>query len=141
MGYWQLPTEIRERFRDTVSLIYCIAMYRGLTQRVIELAARYAEPLLTRHMMPVEKWQTYLNVMQAFMHGRDTRQTLSAIQVPTTLMMGRQSRYFSLESQQELADHIPHARVVIFDMAGHAPMVDQPIKFQREFGRFLKSGD
>lgn len=141
VGYWQLPAEIRMYFRDTVSLIYRIAMYRGFTQRVIQLAARYAEPLLTQHMMPVEKWQTYLNVMQAFMKGRDTRQTLAGIQVPTTLMMGRQSRYFSLESQHELATHIPHAKVVIFDKAGHAPMVDQPFKFQKEFGRFLRSGD
>lgn len=140
-AYWQLPDEVRIRFRDTVALIYRNAMYRGLTRRIIDLAARYAEPLLTRYMMPVEKWQTYLNVMQAFMLGRDTRDTLSNIQVPTTLMMGRQSRYFSLEAQHELAHHIPHARVVIFDKSGHAPMVDQPIKFQREFGRFLRSSD
>ncbi len=129
------------RFRDTVGFIYRFATYRGLTRRVIDLATRYAEPLMTRHLMPVEKWQTYLNVMQAFMNGRDTRDALSAIQVPTTLMMGRQSRYFSLESQHELVDHIPHAKVVIFDKAGHVPMVDQPFKFQREFGRFLHSSD
>ncbi|WP_158643535.1 alpha/beta fold hydrolase [Ketobacter alkanivorans] len=137
-GYWQLPKETRIQFRDTVAQIYRIAMYRGLSQRIIDLAARYAEPLLTRYMMPVEKWQTYLNVMQAFMNGRDTRDALANIQVPTTLMMGRQSRYFSLEAQHEIAHHIPHAKVVIFDRAGHAPMVDQPIQFQREFGRFLR---
>lgn len=137
-GYWQLPKEIRIKFRDTVAMIYRIAMYRSISQRVIDLVARYAEPLLTRYMMPVEKWQTYLNVMQAFMNGRDTRDALANIQVPTTLMMGRQSRYFSLEAQHEIALHIPHAKVVIFDRAGHAPMVDQPILFQREFGRFLR---
>lgn len=137
-AYWQLPKETRVRFRDTVAQVYRIAMYRGLTQQFIDLAARYAEPLLTRYMMPVDKWQTYLHVMQAFMNGRDTRDALVNIQVPTTLMMGRQSRYFSLEAQHEIADHVPHARVVIFDNAGHAPMVDQPIKFQREFGRFLR---
>ena len=140
-AYWQLPEDVRVRFRDTVAFIYGIAMYRGLAKWVVDLASRYAEPLLTRHMMPVEKWQTYLNVMQAFMTGRDTRDALSTIQVPTTLMMGRQSRYFSLEAQHELVDHIPHAKVVIFDKAGHAPMVDQPIKFQKEFGRFLKTGN
>lgn len=136
--YWDLPAADRIRFRNTVALIYRIAMNRWISRRIVELAAQFAEPLLTRYMMPVEKWQTYLKVMQAFMQGRDTRCSLPNIQVPTTLMMGKQSRYFSLDAQQEIAQHVPHAKIVVFEKSGHAPMIDQPIKFQREFGRFLR---
>lgn len=137
IAYWELPAEHRIQFRDTVVRVLSQALHKGFARSVVTKSARLAEPLLTRYFMPVEKWQTYLQVMQAFMKGRDTRQALSNIKVPTTLMIGRQSQYFSVETQLEIAQYVPHAKVVIFENAGHAVMVDQPIKFQQEFGRFL----
>lgn len=137
IAYWELPPEHRLQFRNTVVRVLSQALHKGFARQVVTLAARLAEPLLTRYFMPVEKWQTYLHVMQAFMNGRDTRLELANIKVPTTLMIGRQSQYFSVETQLEIARYVPHAKVVIFEQAGHAVMVDQPIEFQREFGRFL----
>ena len=137
LGYWELPHQHRIRLRDAVADALRRSSNNFGTRQLITLGTGLAEPLFTRFMLPVEKWQAYLQVMQAFMIGRDTRDALANIRVPTTLMMGRHSRFFSLEAQQELADNIPHANVVIFDKSGHAPMLDQPIKFQREFSRFL----
>jgi len=140
-GYWQLPKEVRLRFRDTVAHIYHNATHRSLLQFLISLGARFGEPVMTRYLLRVERWQTYLHIMEAFMQGRDTRDALHRIQVPSTLMIGRQSRYFSLASQHELLEYIPHAKVVIFDRSGHTPMVDQPLRFQQEFKRFLLAQD
>ena len=108
-----------------------------LTRKVIGAGASLAEAMFTRHVMPVDNWPVYLDVMQAFMLGRDTRVALRNIQVPTMIMAGRHSRFFSLDAHQEFLEHIPHAELVIFERAGHAPMLDQPLRFQQNLTRFL----
>lgn len=89
--------------------------------------------------MPVERWQVYLQVMESFMQGGDTRAALPTISVPTTVMIGRHSRFFQAEAQLAMAGQIPGARTVMFENSGHIPVVDQPVLFQREFSRFLLS--
>lgn len=135
--YWDLPDAVRQQFRDTVQALFQRASNRPSTRLLVGLAARFAEPLLTRHLIRVENWRVYLHIMQAFMEGYDTSENLAQIDVPTTLMMGRHSRYFSNEGQLVLKQHIPQAEVVIFEHSGHIPIVDEPLKFQREFARFL----
>lgn len=135
--YWELPPSVRIHFRDTAMALFRRALNRPFSRQVVMLAARYAERLLTRYMMRVERWQVYLEVMDSFMQGGDTRAALPAIAVPTTVMVGRHSRYFQAEAQLEMARCIPGARTVVFEHSGHIPIVDQPLQFQREFARFL----
>lgn len=137
--YWALPPSVRIRFRNTVVATVRRALNRPLSRRVVTLAAHLAERLLTRYLMPVERWQVYLQVMESFMQGGDTRAALPAITVPTTVMIGRHSRFFQVDAQLEMASQIPGARTVMFDRSGHIPIVDQPVQFQREFSRFLLS--
>ena len=73
------------------------------------------------------------------MAGNDTFEGLARIDVPTTLMIGKQSRFFSHAGQLEIQRHVPHAEVVVFEHSGHIPMLDQPFRFQKEFVRFLES--
>lgn len=135
--YWSLPPAVRIRFRNTVMALFRRALNRPFSRQVVTLAARLAERLLTRYLMPVERWQVYLQVMESFMQGGDTRASLPAIHVPTTVMIGRHSRFFRPEVQLAMARQIPGARAVVFERSGHIPVVDQPLQFQREFSRFL----
>lgn len=135
--YWELPPAIRAHFRDTLVAVIRRALNRPASRRVVDLAARYGERLLTRYLVQVERWPVYLQVMESFMSGGDTRAALPNITVPTTVMLGRHSRYFQAETQLEMARQIPGARTVVFESSGHIPIVDQPIKFQQEFSRFL----
>lgn len=137
LNYWQLPSHHRRQLRDTVAATLRRSTNNPFLRRAISSGTSMLEPLFTRHVMPVENWPVYLDVMQAFMLGRDTRSALRNIQVPTMVMAGRHSRFFSLEAQQELLEHIPHAELVIFEQAGHAPMLDQPLHFQKNLTRFL----
>jgi len=136
-AYWDLPAEVRVQFRDTTSALFRRALNQPGSRLVVTLMARLMERALTKYFMPVEKWWTYLHVMSAFMEGKDTRPALAGITIPTTLMMGRHSRFFSVESQMEIARHVPHARVVIFEKSGHIPILDEPLHFQRQFSAFL----
>ena len=135
--YWELPREVRLELRNTVMALFRRALNRSLSRRVVEVAARYGEPVLTQYMMPVENWQTYLEIMDSFMQGGDTRPALAQIQAPTTLMIGRHSRYFHAEAQLEMAEQIPDAKVVMFERSGHIVIADQPVKFQKELASFL----
>lgn len=137
--YWSLPPDVRIRFRDTAMALFRRALNRALARRMVVLWARYAEQLLTRYLMPVDNWQVYLSVMESFMQGGDTRAGLARIDVPTTVMVGRHSRYFRPEAQLEMASQIRGARTVVFENSGHIPIVDQPLQFQREFSRFLSA--
>src|SRR5690606_23495189 len=101
--YWDLPVAARTQFRDTVVALLRRALNRPVSRRVVSLAGRYVERGFTRHVMPVERWQVYLSVMAAFMQGGDTLESLEGIRAPTTLMIGRHSRFFSLESQLQIA--------------------------------------
>jgi non-heme chloroperoxidase len=136
--YWQLPEALRVRLRDTVAALISRGLNRPGGRMIVRLAARFAERLLTRHLIRVENWQVYLRVMEAFMEGKDTREQLASIQVPTTLMIGMQSRYFHPDGQMDICNYVPHAKVVRFEHSGHIPIVDEPIKFQREFTRFIR---
>lgn len=137
--YWDLPQEIRLELRNMAMALFRRALNRSVSRRVVEFSARYGESLLTQYMMSVENWHTYLDIMDSFIMGGDTRPSLSKIKVPTTLMIGKHSRYFLPEAQLEMAQHIPDAKVVMFEKSGHVLIVDQPLKFQREFSRFLLS--
>lgn len=136
--YWQLPVPLRLRLRDTVAALIHRALNRPGSRLLVRMVARYAERLLTRHLIRVEHWQVYLRVMEAFMEGKDTRAQLAAIQVPTTLMIGMHSRYFHPEGQLDICNYVPHAKVVRFERSGHILIADEPLKFQREFARFLR---
>lgn len=137
-AYWDLPPDVRVQFRNTAMRLFRRSVHNQRGRQVITLASNHAERLLTQHLMPVDRWHTYLDVMSCFMQGHETIDALQHIKVPTTLMIGKHSRLFSEASQRELASHIPHADVVVFQNSGHIPIVDEPIKFQLEFSRFLQ---
>lgn len=136
--YWELPESIRLKMRDTVIALLCRASNRAMTRNLIRLGGRYCERLMTKILIRVEHWRAYLHVMEAFMEGKDTRSHLANIKISTTLMVGVHSRYFHLDGQLDLCRYVPHAKVVRFENSGHIPIIDEPLKFQREFVRFLQ---
>lgn len=135
--YWSLPSEVREEFVSTLTRVLARAVNNSLIRSLIRLLGTRGERFLAGTIFPVENWYAYIQVMRAFMAGNDTAPSLSTIKSPTTLMIGAKSRFFSTAGQLEIKKHIPHAKVVTFDTSGHIPMLDQPIKFQREFSLFL----
>jgi len=135
--YWSLPEEVRREFALTLTRVMSRALNNPVTRGIARLAGQHAERLLAGPVFPVENWYAYIQVMRAFMNGNDTRASLAGIKVPTTLMIGARSRFFSTAGQLEIQRHVPHAQVVTFKRSGHIPMLDQPLQFQREFARFL----
>lgn len=137
-AYWDMPPDARMQFRDVTMRVIRRAFNSQWGRRIVTMMAAGSEKLLTQYLMRVDNWQVYLELMSSFMQGNDASGALHRIKVPTTLMIGKHSRYFTEEAQRELLTGIPHAEVVVFENSGHIPIIEEPIKFQREFAKFLR---
>ncbi len=67
----------------------------------------------------------------------DLRAQLSAIQVPTLVLYGRNDRLAMPAAGDYLAAQIPGARGISFAGAGHAPFLSQPRQFEQVLREFL----
>src|SRR5690606_96164 len=113
------------------------ALNNPVARGVARFTGKYADRLLAGPVFPVQNWYAYIQVMQAFMAGNDTRASLASIKVPTTLMIGAQSRFFSTDGQLEIQRHVRHAEVIRCERFGHIPRSDLPVQFPRQFSRFV----
>jgi pimeloyl-ACP methyl ester carboxylesterase len=78
----------------------------------------------TRHLLP----------------GWSVVDRLHEIEVPTLVMAGREDFVFPPESQRQLAEGIPNARLHIVERSGHNPHAERTDEVLREVSRFL-AGD
>lgn len=135
-AYWDLPASFRHDLRQLLADFFCYAASRPY-QRWLVQALKHREWLMTR-LFRVDNWHAYLDVMRAFVEqDYDMRDSLARIQVPMTIMVGMQSRMYPPAGQLAIRGEVPHARIVPFARSGHVPMVDEPLKFQRELTQFL----
>jgi proline iminopeptidase len=69
----------------------------------------------------------------------DLRPPLKRITVPTLVMVGRHDFITNVAMAEEIATHIPHAQLVIFEDSGHYALVEEPEKFYRVIKGFVES--
>lgn len=132
-----LPRHERPFVVDTLSRI--AAMIAGDERRARRVARAITLPRFLSGRLPLahlDDVRTYLRAYTA--GGHDYRDALPELRVPVTLMVGMQSPLYAPEGQLEIARRAPKVRVVRFENSGHVPLVDEPAKFVREFGRFLR---
>jgi pimeloyl-ACP methyl ester carboxylesterase len=67
----------------------------------------------------------------------DLVEAIDAIAVPTLLIHGEQDDALLLESAYFLAEHIPDAKLTIFQRSGHAPFLEEPERFNHTLVDFL----
>ena len=69
----------------------------------------------------------------------DLRPDLGKITVPTLIIVGRHDFITNVSMAQEIAKHIPQARLQIFEESGHFAHVEEPEKFYRVVKEFVQS--
>lgn len=67
----------------------------------------------------------------------DLRPRLKGIGVPTLAIVGRHDFITTVVMAEEIARHIPHARLEIFEDSGHFAHVEEPEKFYRVVKEFV----
>ena len=64
---------------------------------------------------------------------------LPAIACPVLVVQGEQDEYGTLAQVRSIAQHVPHARVLVMPDCGHSPHRDQPERLAAEAGAFIRS--
>ncbi|MCA9532262.1 MAG: alpha/beta hydrolase [Myxococcales bacterium] len=136
--FHELPREARVPLAATLSgllgVLGASQQRSGIVRRALpHLPGRVARrvPLLR-----LDDMRSYLRAYSG--GGHDYRPTLGSGDVPVTLMVGMNSPLYAPAGQELVATHARRGRVVRFERSGHAPLLDEPLRFQREFARFLR---
>ncbi|WP_250656975.1 alpha/beta fold hydrolase [Alkalimarinus coralli] len=92
-----------------------------------------------RSVMPTDNWFAYIRCLESYLsQDYDMRPYLADIAIPVTLMMGRKSEMYPWQGQAYMHQKIPRSEIVIFEKSGHIPLLNEPLRFTVELGRFLK---
>jgi len=67
----------------------------------------------------------------------DLRPQLQKITVPTLVMVGRHDFITNVAMAEEMARHIPNARLEIFEDSGHFALIEEPEKFYSAVKQFV----
>lgn len=137
VSHSQLPAPLKRELLQILADFINETVHSRHQRRLLKPLARF--PQLMQFAMPLHGWSTLIHGMQAYIEqGYDLRPTLTQLHVPVTVFSGARSRLYAVEGQTRFTQMLPNARQVIFAQSGHMPMLDQPLMFMREFGRFLK---
>lgn len=69
----------------------------------------------------------------------DLRSRLPEVPVPTLIIVGRHDFITTVGMAQEMAQHLPDARLEIFEESGHFAVIEEPEKFHRIVKEFVAS--
>ncbi|MCP5161177.1 MAG: alpha/beta hydrolase [Hahellaceae bacterium] len=127
---------------------------RDITPKMAEVlsvaAGNPAVVTLLRQAARVPRWfvgllgEISLHNLQAYLasyaaNPHDYRESLTRFAVPVTMFIGKQSPLYGYEGQTFAASLIPHCQVQVFEKSGHLPQADEPVRFARALGRFLRN--
>jgi pimeloyl-ACP methyl ester carboxylesterase len=67
----------------------------------------------------------------------EIREAARAIRVPTLIVWGKQDRVVPVAHAEIARQHIPNARLHLFDRCGHAPMIEKADEFNKMVSEFV----
>lgn len=73
--------------------------------------------------------------------NEDLTPLLPAVQTPTLILWGDRDQEVPRSAMEIMAARIPHARLIVFEGAGHFPFLDMPEKFCGSVKEFLRAGE
>lgn len=67
----------------------------------------------------------------------DYADQLSTVEAPTLILVGKHDPEAPLACSEELHQGIPHSQMVIFEISGHFPFIEEPVTFSEVLKEFL----
>ena len=134
--YERLPNWIRKAMWQELGKFMGSAVVHQHHKKIVQKICKNEK--LIKTFMPTENWPAYANCLEAYLRqDYDMRPYLEHIDIPVTLMAGRKSEMYPWQGQAYMHQKIPNAKMIIFEKSGHLPLLNEPIKFTLELGRFL----
>jgi non-heme chloroperoxidase len=135
----ELPPSARREAAATLAEVAAAMSGRPLLKPFVRHLL--ASPGQLSRRLPLTRLDDCRAYLRAYTVGsHDYRAALRHCPVPVTVMVGMKSPLYAPTGQMAIADYAPNARIVRFHRSGHVPLVDEPVKFVRELGRFLQAG-
>lgn len=133
----ELPAPARSRAMAVLADTLARVAGKPALGRALKAASHW--PWLFSRMVP----STHLGDLRATLGsylggGHDYRPALANCQVPVTVLVGMRSDLYHPEGQMTIAQQVRQGRIVRFEKSGHVPLSDEPLRFMRELGRFLR---
>ena len=133
----QLPSALRQQFAGTMVQALALLGAGGMSRLLLDKGVRYLPALLLRRLplMHLADVRAYLRAYSG--GGHDYRDSLRQSDTPVTLMIGMRSPLYAAAGQELVATSAGQSRIVRFQRSGHVPLMDEPLRFLREFRQFL----
>ena len=134
-----LPVSARQQAGDTLAEVLALMAGGKALRPVLRAVMRLPRPVLAHVPLPMARlndMRTYLAAYAA--GGHDYRTSLVRDAVPVTVITGVRSPLYAEAGQALVASAHPRSRIVRFERSGHVPLKDEPLRFARELGRFLR---
>jgi len=134
-----LPLAARQEAGDTLAEVLALMAGGKALRPLLRTVMRLPRPLLVRVPLPMARLDDMRKYLAAYAAGgHDYRSSLARDAVPVTVITGVRSPLYAEAGQALVATAHPRSRVVRFERSGHVPLKDEPLRFARELGRFLR---
>lgn len=137
-GFQQIPSPLRTQMRGILSSFFQHALSKPSHKKLVQFSFK-SEKAASLVVPTKGSWWNYLVCMQAYLEmPYDFRASLANLSTPMTVFTGMRSTMYPPQGQLAIVDMVQQSvKTVHFHQSGHMPLFDEPIKFIREFGRFL----
>ncbi len=135
----KLEPDLKAEYLDACGSFFESAFHRkyekAFAQNMLHMPviSRYARAAVT-----ADKWESYYHCLVSYQkQDYDFRPTMQKLNIPATLFIGWYSDMYPAEGQLSMAEANPKIKAQIFDES-HAMMFTAPLKFTKQFNRFLQ---
>ena len=127
-----------EQMREILSSFFQHALSKPSHKKLVQFSFK-SEKAASLVVPTKGSWWNYLVCMQAYLDmPYDFRASLANSSTPMTIFTGMRSTMYPPQGQLAMVNMVQlSVKTVRFHQSGHMPLLDEPIKFVREFGRFL----
>jgi pimeloyl-ACP methyl ester carboxylesterase len=139
------PSEIRAQVKQSWAKEATVETADQLAELMHEQwPFHFADPLDPRiedYERRTEGWvfaPEVLKAMSGNYGGIDVEDRLGDIPQPVLLLAGRFDRVCPLDAHEFMAEHIPHAELVVFEESGHMTFVEETPKYLNVVDAFLR---
>ncbi len=133
-AYEELPDTLKEQLWIQLGDFFASALSKNHHKKAARLLCQQ-ETLITK-LIPTSNWQAYIHCLKAYLEqDYDLRTRLPELSTPVSLIVGMKSEMYPCPGQLRMADQLSNCEVIPFRKSGHAPLIDQPLKFMHELRR------
>ena len=136
-------TEEQRKTRGELIKLAEIGKFKGVTPRLLPNLvhpSRLEDPTVAGVVMEMAErvgQQAFKRQQEAVMGRKDSRPDLDMIRIPTLILAGRQDLLCPPKVQDEMAAHMPQARVVLIEDCGHLAPLERPEAVTAVFRHWL----